>query len=108
MDGTSNTYLGGEKYLMPEDYESGDSWGDDACYYTGVDHDILRWSNDFPAQDQPGLSAPMIFGSAHSAGFHMVMCDGSVQSIRYDVDEKVHRNLANRHDGELGDLSLAQ
>ena len=98
-DGTSKTYLGGEKYLMPSFYESGESWGDDACYYTGVDHDNLRWSNDFPARDQEGLFAPKIWGSAHPSGFQMVFCDGSVHHVPFGVDLQVHQNLANRRDG---------
>ncbi len=103
-DGTSKTYLGGEKYLKPSFYESGESWGDDACYYTGVDHDCLRWAGDFPARDQEGLVAPWIFGGAHPGGFQMVMCDGSVHNIPFDIDIEIHRNLANRHDGELATL----
>jgi prepilin-type processing-associated H-X9-DG protein len=107
-DGVTRTYLGGEKYLQPEDYETGDSWGDDASYYTGVDHDNLRWGADVPARDQRGLIAPFIFGAAHPGSFHMVMCDGSVQSIPYAIDLLVHQNLSNRHDGEISDLSNAQ
>lgn len=98
-DGMSKTYLGGEKYLMPGHYESGESWGDDASYYTGVDHDNLRWSGDLPARDQEGMHAPMIYGSAHPAGFQMVMCDGSVKSIGFDVERLVHKANANRRDG---------
>ena len=100
-DGTSKTYLGGEKYLMPGHYESGESWGDDASYYTGVDHDNLRWAGDLPARDQQGLHAPMIYGSAHPAGFQMVMVDGSVSSISFGVERLVHRAGANRRDGAV-------
>ena len=101
-DGTSKTYLGGEKYLMPSFYESGESWGDDASYYTGVDHDNLRWAGDLPARDQEGMTAPWIFGSAHPSGFQMVMVDGSVSNIPFEIDHQVHRNLANRRDGNAG------
>ena len=31
----------------------------------------------------------------------MAFCDGSVQSIDYDIDFKVHRSNANRLDGGL-------
>jgi prepilin-type processing-associated H-X9-DG protein len=42
----------------------------------------------------------MRFGSAHPGGFHMAMCDGSVQSYSYDIDLEVHRRMGNRLDGE--------
>lgn len=99
QDGATNTYLFGEKYLDPQEYETGDDWGDDACYYTGVDHDNMRWADDFPAQDQLGQLGREIWGSPHPGGFHMVMCDGSVHSINYDIDLIAHRKLANRSDG---------
>lgn len=98
-DGTSKTYLGGEKYLMPGHYESGESWGDDASYYTGVDHDNLRWAGDLPARDQEGMHAPMIYGAAHPEGFNVVKCDGSVRNISFGVEAAVHRACANRRDG---------
>ena len=98
-DGTSNTYLGGEKYLMVGDYESGWSWGDDSSYFTGAERDHLRWADDPPRQDQSGAPSPDIFGSAHPSGFHMVMCDSSVQTVSYDVDIEIHVRLCNRRDG---------
>lgn len=100
-DGMSKTYLGGEKYLMPDYYESGESWGDDASYYTGVDHDNLRWAGDLPARDQVGMHAPMIYGSAHPSGFQMVMCDGSVKSVGFEIERAVHRAGVNRRDGTV-------
>ena len=33
------------------------------------------------------------------------MCDGSVQTISYDIDYEVHRRLHNRKDGEPVDHS---
>jgi hypothetical protein len=39
------------------------------------------------------------FGSAHSSGCFFTMCDGSVQTISFAVDYKVHWKLANRMDG---------
>lgn len=100
-DGMSKTYLGGEKYLNPDFYETGESWGDDASYYTGVDHDNLRWAGDVPARDQIGLHAPMIYGAAHPAVFNTVMCDGSVASREYAIDRDVHRLTADRRDGTI-------
>ena len=98
-DGTSNTYLIGEKYLDPNNYENGDDWGDDASYFTGIDRDHHRWAFQEPAQDQPGFTVPFIWGSAHASVFLMVMCDGSVHAIPYDIDIDVHSKLGLRNDG---------
>ncbi len=38
------------------------------------------------------------FGAAHPAGCQFVMCDGSVQTVPYAIDELVHWELANRSD----------
>ncbi len=106
-DGTTKTYLGGEKYLEPISYNAVEDWGDDAAMWTGVDHDCLRWAGTPPAQDQDGLFAPWIFGSAHPAGFHMVLCDGSVQVVTYSVDLVIHKALGNRADELAFDLNDA-
>jgi prepilin-type N-terminal cleavage/methylation domain-containing protein len=97
-DGTSNTYLVGEKYLDPQNYDNGVDWGDDSCYFSGVDHDNERWANFHPAQDQQGQAAPEIWGSAHAGGFHMARCDNSVGSVSYSIELDVHMRLANRRD----------
>ena len=54
-----------------------------------------------PQQDTPGNATPSAyaFGSAHSGGFNMSFCDGSVRTINYSIDAEVHRRLGNRQDG---------
>jgi len=121
-DGTSNTYLVGEKWL-PADVYAGSmpgspsdlgypSWGENQSMYSGYEWDNQRvaWNQDpavnselfQPRQDQAGvdkISPERPFGSAHAAAFNMVYCDGSVHSISYDIDPVTHRYLANRLDG---------
>ncbi len=106
-DGTANTYAVGEKYVSPDGYLVGSDWGDDNVTYCGHDWDQIRWSHPDlpPLQDRPGVVLGLIFGSAHPGGFHVTMCDGSVQTISYGIDPVVHARLGNRHDGKLVDLS---
>jgi hypothetical protein len=100
LDGSSKTYLVGEKYLNPDSYLTGNDWGDNHNLFSGDDMEIVRFGavGMPPAQDRPGLIAYFAFGSAHAAGCHMAMCDGSIRQIRYDVDFEIHRRLANRRD----------
>ncbi len=110
-DGTSNTYLIGEKYLNPDDYTTGNDGGDNQSMYQGADVDVCRFSRNLhsshqvPLQDRPGLTDYQMFGSAHAAGCQFVFCDGSVHSISYSIDPETHRRLSNRKDGEPIDAS---
>ncbi|MCD4728919.1 MAG: DUF1559 domain-containing protein [Pirellulales bacterium] len=54
-------------------------------------------------QDSPGITAYWHFGSAHSNGFHIALCDGSVHMISYSIDSHVHSYLGNRMDGQIID-----
>jgi prepilin-type N-terminal cleavage/methylation domain-containing protein/prepilin-type processing-associated H-X9-DG protein len=103
QDGTSHTYMVGEKYLRPDNYESGNDGGDNLSMYEGYDWDVNRWGNtiDLPLVDSPGVNTARIFGSAHSGGFNMVFCDGSVHHVPYEVDGTLHQNLADRNDGAV-------
>lgn len=100
-DGTSVTYLIGEKYLNPVNYANGADAGDNEDCYTGFDNDISRSTNlNYPPMvDKIGFSDSLRFGSAHSAVFHMSFCDGSVRAMSYTIDGEVHRRLGNSHDG---------
>ncbi len=107
-DGTSNTYLIGEKYLDPDNYSTGQDNEDNECAFIGQDGDTTRWSGTdvsftIPCQDTPGYYETLIFGSAHANGFQMAFCDGSVQMISYSIGFTVHRWLANRKDGNAID-----
>jgi prepilin-type N-terminal cleavage/methylation domain-containing protein/prepilin-type processing-associated H-X9-DG protein len=123
-DGTSNTYMVGEKWVGTDQYEGtsgtngtpGFSWGENQCAYTGWEWDQHRvtWNQKYqnattdpefsqPSQDQAGVGVndPEIkFGSAHAGGLNMVFCDGSVHNISYDIDFRTHAYLASRVDGQ--------
>jgi prepilin-type N-terminal cleavage/methylation domain-containing protein/prepilin-type processing-associated H-X9-DG protein len=110
-DGTSNTYLVGEKYLTPDAYTTGIDFGDNEDALLGDNADIFRCVSFTappyftttqylpPMQDMPGYFNYFRFGSAHANGLHMAFCDGSVQMINYTIDQEVHRRLGNRKDG---------
>ncbi len=102
-DGASNTYLIGEKYLNPDSYFNGEDACDNENAYMGDNGDIYRFGDPtipLPSQDTPGNSASAFsFGSAHTTGFGMVMCDGSVRTISFSIDRETHRRLSNRNDG---------
>jgi prepilin-type processing-associated H-X9-DG protein len=120
LDGTSKTYLVGEKWVPSNGYDGvlnnstpGFSWGENQSLFTGFEWDNGRvaWGPNQPedpefvqpAQDYAGLLGPQPeskFGSAHPGSFHVVFCDGSVQSIAYDIDPIAHHNYAHRYDGE--------
>jgi hypothetical protein len=107
-DGTSQTYMVGEKYVNPAHYEDGLSLGDNQGPFQ-VDRDSVRFAALAtgstaglpPAQDTMGAELTYNFGSAHSKTFYMAMCDGSVQSIAYTVDNRVFVARANRKDGKV-------
>ncbi|APZ93694.1 DUF1559 domain-containing protein [Fuerstiella marisgermanici] len=98
-DGTSNTYLIGEKNVSSESYIDGSDDGFDQPMYSGVDLDIARWTTAPPLPD--GLSPQYRrFGSAHPAGALFVFCDGSVRMVSFLIDVKVHQYTGSRSDGK--------
>lgn len=103
-DGTSNTFMVGEKYLSPNAYTTGTDAADNENLYVGFDNDNSRSTGATyfpPRQDTKLLANIQVFGSAHPGGFNVVMCDGSVRVIQYSIDQKSFRYLGNRLDGEV-------
>jgi prepilin-type N-terminal cleavage/methylation domain-containing protein/prepilin-type processing-associated H-X9-DG protein len=98
-DGTSNTYMVGEKCTNPDCYTTGMAVGDNEGIFTGQVDDNYRISYYPPQQDTPGTDSEFIFGSAHAGSFNISLCDGSVRTINYTIDAETHRRLGNREDG---------
>ena len=119
VDGTSHTYLVGEKMISPDNYESGMSTGDNDAMYTGFSNDLHRFSGNIkssspwvpPLPDGPENVEPLgylRFGGPHANGVLMSYCDGSVQTVAYDVDSSVHFRAGHRGDegAAIEDLKL--
>jgi prepilin-type N-terminal cleavage/methylation domain-containing protein/prepilin-type processing-associated H-X9-DG protein len=118
VDGLSNTYLCGEKYLNPDSYKLATWCGNDQGWDQAYDMDNYRFTSDGdPVNHQTGaintgaLLPPMrdrqgveggtydyLFGSAHAQSLNMAMCDGSVHTVSYSIDPVVHFRFGWRND----------
>jgi prepilin-type N-terminal cleavage/methylation domain-containing protein/prepilin-type processing-associated H-X9-DG protein len=117
VDGLSNTYFAGEKYLNPDHYKTGIESGDDQGWDEGYDWDNYRFTSKMqpfntnltfiydteaqgfqPMRDRLGYGDVVRFGSPHAGTFNMVMCDGSVHAISYEIDLQVHCRFGWRND----------
>jgi prepilin-type N-terminal cleavage/methylation domain-containing protein len=116
-DGTTYTYLIGEKCVDSLQYDSGNTGNDDQSMYNGYDKDNLRgamsWIPGFehngpprypPMPDTPGVENAWNFGSAHPSGWAAVFCDNSVRFLPFDIDPDVHQNFGSRKDGRVTNL----
>ena len=111
-DGTSDTYLLGEKMIDPTKYENGQSRGDDDSIYCGYSIDLHRFAGLAggsvpwlpPSKDELEKIDPqgtLRFGSVHGDGLNMAKCDGSVQFLSFDIDPEIHFRAGHRRDGGL-------
>jgi prepilin-type N-terminal cleavage/methylation domain-containing protein len=113
-DGTSKTFMLGEKYVRSDTYGGGGT-SDDHGWSEGWDADIIRSTCFQPYPDSDGyqfqsLGADDIFGhekdvvyfgSAHSGGFHGIFADASIQTLSYDIDVVLFNALATRAGEEV-------
>lgn len=111
IDGTSHTYMAGERYLNPDNYTTGNAMDGDQPWTEGYDVDVNRWTysggGDYtPQRDRRGVDRVFAFGSAHPTAFNMVFCDGSVHSISYTINPELHRRLGSRNDKQPIDASV--
>jgi prepilin-type N-terminal cleavage/methylation domain-containing protein/prepilin-type processing-associated H-X9-DG protein len=108
-DGTSKVYMVGEKYMSTDHYLDGLDEGDNEAGFSGSNEDTLRTTVSTLSlnravqlePDQPGqkIGDDVKFGSAHSGGINMALCDGSVDFVSFDIDSNLHRLRGHRSDG---------
>jgi prepilin-type N-terminal cleavage/methylation domain-containing protein len=114
-DGTSHTYLLGEKNLDPNHYFDCEVFNDDQSMYNGYDQDTIRgadnWTPGFgtpdappnrpPVPDTPGAYNAWSFGGPHPGGWMALFCDNSVRHLSFDMSSEMHQNFATRNDGRV-------
>jgi prepilin-type processing-associated H-X9-DG protein len=104
-DGTSNTFLIGEKHVPPGHFGS-QAYGDNA-YYSGYSYRSAQRSAStnrllVPAPDASGVTTPYDrFGSWHAGVCQFVFADGSVHAINNSIDGANLKRLALRNDGQV-------
>ncbi len=106
MDGTSHTLMVGEKFLDPNFYHDV-GFADHHGVFTGEAAAQFRVTNrnHLPRKDRILVGGAYDeggyyrFGSPHSSGFQVVQCDGSVQTISYNIEAAIYPRLGNRKDG---------
>ncbi|MEX0611785.1 MAG: DUF1559 domain-containing protein [Pirellulales bacterium] len=109
-DGISKTYLVAERYIPQAHYETGLNMGDNETWCTGFNNDNYRKTGRLdgthivelaPIHDGQNDAPDSLgrFGAAHPDGWNASFCDGSVHTILYDIDWRVHRDLGSRTDG---------
>jgi len=125
LDGTSQTFMLGEKTKQPCRYERSDhadhhgvyrageealvfcSRSPDRYYYNIGSQDNLPWRDQdhhsgFYCNNRPDQRTIQYrYGSAHPSIFHVVMCDGSVHALGYAIDGIVCESYSTRKGGEL-------
>ena len=108
-DGTSKTYLVGEKVMNPPDYLNGrdsmDLWPVVSSHNPNVY--VRMGSTDGPSSKAPyqdaaqGCISCHSFGSAHAAAWNVVMADGAVRSLSYAMNQMNHRAFSSIDAGDI-------
>ena len=106
VDGTSHTFLVGEKHVPLSKFgQSGPSWGDGAIFNGDFPRNYARIAGlpSFSLGQGPNdLSGPWHcrFGSYHPGICQFVFADGHVAAVNNSTDITVLQRLAVRDDGE--------
>lgn len=101
-DGTTNTYMIGEKYMPSNEYEICGGTNDNIYIYRGADTDncVTCVRANVPLQDRANYRRDHAFGSTHAGAFGISMCDGSVHRLSYSIDAELNMYLSQRNDGK--------
>ncbi len=103
-DGTSNTFMFGEKHIRPQYYQTKYPDGDNSIYNSddgltyqraaGASYPLALGSQD------PALPGDR-FGSYHPGVCNFVFADGSVHAVQVNIDGPTLQRLAMRNDGQV-------
>jgi prepilin-type N-terminal cleavage/methylation domain-containing protein len=113
LDGTTKTYMAGEKKINTDNYETGNNGNDNETLYSGANADSNCWSGKYdapgeewiaPTADRPGDWTLGMWGGPHVDTFQMVFCDGSVHAMSYEIDLLLHQHLGDRKDGKITEV----
>ena len=105
-DGTSNTLLLGERNVNVAKLGDYSQWDENNGFVDGYDWDTIRFGYQKPAPDRFDTSYyDTRFGSSHPGGFNVVLGDGSVRLINYNITFETFRRLCVRDDGLTVDTS---
>ena len=106
-DGTSQTFLFGEKHVRPNSLRGKN---EDRSAFGGQNNSIRRMAGVGPTgnvrplrppQDQNGAKANESFGGPHPGVCQFVFVDGSVRAVRTSMDVRTLTLLAARNDGQV-------
>jgi prepilin-type N-terminal cleavage/methylation domain-containing protein len=109
-DGTSNTFLAGERYSLDLTYTSSqkleDTRGWPWCNYnSGQDHlGDTKWPLNSAATTTGNNNRRTNFGSNHITGANFVLCDGSVHFVVNGMDFATYQALSIPNDGMIASL----
>ena len=98
-DGTSQTFLVGEKAVDPK-VNQPETWFHDEPFFTGGSGSTARHGN-LVLRDAPGIAYKDNWGSMHPAGAQFVFGDGSVRPIAYASAPSTVHALLTPDGGEV-------
>ena len=108
IDGLTHTYLVGEKVMNSTSYLNGRDFADRSPLVGfndrwGSANSYVRYGARPPFQDKNVGSCIVChqFGSAHQGGWNAVMGDGSVRTLSYAMDLRIHQAFSSINGGEI-------